>query len=202
MKILDKIRHTYYNIIPYEWRPHYLWYSLKCLLWKRYRTIHPRYLPGQTWVDRRELLAHAAFECLSQFVEQECSPGVVDWYYSEHEKIWINNRHRYVRDVIQELYVWWNQFYNKYYQQVQEELFKTVKKHSPKMEDCFFETDNPEFLEWDTDRAFRESSKLTKQDHIIHDRIYKNINILERFMEEELDEKLQMLIKIRRYMWT
>ena len=44
----------------------------------------PRYLSRYGWCDRVEALPHIMFEILSKFIEEECSPGIVDWEGSDH----------------------------------------------------------------------------------------------------------------------
>ena len=67
---ISKIKHKYWKIVPYDYRPKNLWYKLKCFLWHRYTTIKPREL-DHTWCDRCELIVYTNFEILQQFVEEE-----------------------------------------------------------------------------------------------------------------------------------
>jgi hypothetical protein len=83
-----------------------LWYYLKCRLWKQYNVVRVRSLPP-TWVDRDNLLLHAAFEILRDVVEQE------DWlnhtvYFlpvTEHDPYGADYRDDWQE--IATLYDWW-----------------------------------------------------------------------------------------------
>lgn len=83
-------------------RVHDLWYRLKCFLWYRYTTVKPRTLKFHTWTDRDNLLLHCSFEILCRFLEEECSPGIVDWDCDEEDK--------QAMKTMKELYVWWNKY--------------------------------------------------------------------------------------------
>lgn len=52
-----------------EW-VHEPWYWFKCWAWKRYNVVVCRDLPP-TWNDRDDMLLHASFQILKDFVEQE-----------------------------------------------------------------------------------------------------------------------------------
>ena len=47
------------------------------------------------------------FEVLSQFIENECSPGPIDWEASAH-MVKVHGKEVNVRDEMQELYDWWH----------------------------------------------------------------------------------------------
>lgn len=46
------------------------WYWVKCRVWHRYNVVVCRRLPP-TWCDRDQLMLHACFQLLEDFVEQE-----------------------------------------------------------------------------------------------------------------------------------
>ena len=104
--IWDKIKYYYWKKVDHNWRPGQLYYRAKCFLFKRYSTVKSRYLP-HTWTDRSELLLYTSFEILSQFIEKECNPGIVDWYYEGGHKILVDGEMKNVRDEMQDLYDWW-----------------------------------------------------------------------------------------------
>lgn len=54
------------------------WWYLRGLLWDRHNVLKIRTLPP-TWNDRSEKMVHAMFQILVDFIDQECSPGCVDW---------------------------------------------------------------------------------------------------------------------------
>ena len=81
------------------WRDwvHNPWYWLKCRLWHRYNVVRIKTLPP-TWCDRDDVLLHAAFQILTDFVEKERPFEWFDTKHSDHKKEW---------QTIRELYAWW-----------------------------------------------------------------------------------------------
>ena len=98
-------------MIPYNWRPSTLWYKFSCWAWYRHTTKKPRYLP-HTFVDKTTLVPHMMFELLSEFLEKECSPGIVDWTHCTHS---VGERTFNVLEEMQELNEWWHEVYHKQY---------------------------------------------------------------------------------------
>lgn len=49
---------------------HEPWYWMKCRFWYRYNVVRIKTLPP-TWCDRDEVLLHAAFQILTDYVERE-----------------------------------------------------------------------------------------------------------------------------------
>lgn len=73
------------------------WYWLKCAVWHRYNVIHIRTL-GPTFCDRDDVLLHAAFQILTDFVDREHPFDHFDVKNSFHVKDW---------EEILRLYAWW-----------------------------------------------------------------------------------------------
>lgn len=96
-----KVQNIYHSIIPYDYRPSQLYYRAKCFLC-RYSTVKSRYLP-HTWCDRDNLLFHTSMEILSEFLEKECSPGIVNWEADE----WHSDAMREMRTI----YKWYHEEY-------------------------------------------------------------------------------------------
>lgn len=99
-----KVQNIYHSIIPYNYRPSQLYYRAKCFLWNRYSTVKSRYLP-HTWCDRDNLLFHTSMEILSQFLEKECSPGIVNWESDEY--------HAHAMSEMRTIYKWYHEEYMK-----------------------------------------------------------------------------------------
>lgn len=177
MDLINKIQYVYWDIVPYDYRPGQLWYRFKCWAWKRYTTIKPRYLP-HTWCDKDHLMAHAMFELLSTFIEDECSPGHVQWYGEYGYKIEVNGQEIYVRDEMQALYDWWHNQYNKAHTEETDKIYDEA-------------IDEP---------LCDENGIFCMSDH--NHEVYGRANKLEESYEKQLDENLIRLLKIRRYMWT
>jgi hypothetical protein len=199
--LLDKIKYKYWSIVPYEWRPGQLWYKFKCWAWKRHTTIKPRYLP-HTWIDRCDILPHVMFEVLSQFIEQECSPGIVDWDWDGEHKIvsgkpWspelqdspdaVN-----VRKEMQFLYDWWHQKYNKEYQKKEEELWDHISSLHIKSDDEWVDTGHGTMrYEPKYSVSIEEANRLSKE-----------ALDFENSVDVELEQMMVRLIHLRRMLWT
>ncbi len=180
----DKILNLYWAIIPYDYRPRSLWYKLRGLLWDRYNTVRCRYL-SYTWNDRVEVLTHVMFEVLSEFIEKECSPGIVDWEKSAHS-VEVNGKLVNVRDEMQSLYDWWH-IYRKEYEEVNDIIWRRREKilERAKNPDAFID------LEFDSE----EDAALE------HTYMMASIK-LDELYEQALTDRLHRIVKIRRYMWT
>ena len=192
--IWDRIRHLYWRIIPYDYRPKRMLYRLKCWLFKRYTTIKPRYLKFHTWCDRCDLLPHAMFEILSKFVEEECSPGIVDWESSGHT-IMVNGEEVNVRREMQDLYDWWHRVYNKMYDEVDNLLWKEAHKHDPIREEREVEINGEIYYEWRPEFE-------TEEDEEIWNCCVRGCSKLEGIKHNDLEDKMIRLCKIRAYLWT
>jgi len=170
-KIWNKIVDLYYGWIPYNWRPLEIWYKLKCYFWHRYTIVKPRYL-GYLWTDRCELMPHTMFEILSEFIEQECSPGHIDWEASDH-KVDVHGEEVNVREEMQSLYDWWHNWYNKEYPQQMSKLYQEAR------EEPFW------------------NIKDIPEDHWSH-----RANALDAKAFKELQDRMIRLCRVSPYMWT
>jgi len=178
------------------WHPHNLWYKFKCWAWKRYSTIKPRYL-DHTWCDRTELLPHMMFEILSQFIENECSPGHVEWYGEYGHKITVDGEEKYARDEMQEIYDWWNTTVQKEYPAKWDEWHERMRKHEP----------NELFVDYCDDDGVLEYCEYNPQfDTPEQKEAYKEVcqecDKLEKEIADKYNEMMHRLINIRHYMWT
>lgn len=83
-----------------------LWYYLKCRLWKKYNVVKVRSLPP-TWVDRDQLLLHAAFEILRDVVENENWLDQTAYFIpiTESDPYGCDNRNGW--QAVAQLYDWW-----------------------------------------------------------------------------------------------
>jgi hypothetical protein len=152
------------------------WYEFKCWLWYRFTTIKPRYL-GHTWTDRDELLAHMMFEILCQFIERECSPGDINWYEEDwpDKKVEVDGQEKWARDELQDLYDWWIKGYNDKRLKDEEAKWKEIKREVG-------------------DKINLKNEQYRK--------MVREISVLERQWEDELNIMLARLLKMRKYMWT
>ena len=174
------------------WHPRELWYQVKCFAWKRYSTVRPRRLP-HTWVDCSDLLPHVMFEVLSRFIENECSPGHIEWHCEHSHKSTRDGEEVFVRDELQAIYDWWNITYSKEYPKKQNELLDRMVAFDP--DRLFRETDNPNFMElapeWNDPEA-KESYDSASSEFIA----------LEKRAEQERMEFMHRLVEVSQSMWT
>jgi hypothetical protein len=103
------------------------------------------------------------FEILSQFIEKECSPGNVDWDATEH--------HKAARKEMQELYDWWNNYYNKQYEVDSEAIWKEIEKHNPVVD---WVPMNDEYDEWCPQWATEDD----KQAYLMDLRSYRSLMLM------------------------
>ena len=198
--LFHKIKKTYWNIIPYDWRPQRLLYRIHCFLWYRYTTIKPRTLNYHTWCDRSILIPHIMFEILSQFLEKECSPGHVEWYGEYGHKIEVDGKQVYVMDEIKSLYDWWHNDYGKEYQRKCDEIWEEVESCRPeyyfrKIESHPQSRGHEDYYEYDP--KFNTQENKVKYKNLINE-----IHYIESYYEEQLQKNLHRLVNIIPYLWT
>ena len=169
-----------------------MWYQVKCFVWNRYSTVRPRGLP-HTWVDCSNLLPHVMFEVLSRFIENECSPGDVEWYGEYSHKITRNGEEVFVRDELQAIYDWWNITYRKEYPQREDELLERMMAFEP--DRVFKDTGNSHYVEFAPEWNDPEAKES-------YDSASKEFAALQKRSEEELIEFMHRLVEVSRSMWT
>ena len=188
--MIDKIKRYYWQQWPYDWRPGQAWYRLKCFVWHRYTTVKPRNM-AHTWCDRCELLPHMMFEILQQFIEEECSPGHIEWYGEYGHKL---DNGKYVMDEMKDLAHWWAVVWSKEQQEINDIFWKEAEKHSPvdTFKPC---EDNKHLVVW-------VSTFANDDDRDIYKLCRCACNKLERSMEAEKTARLHRLVTVIPYMWT
>jgi len=189
---VDKIKHFYWEHWPYDWRPGQMWYHFKCFAWHRYSTIRPRYL-DHSWHDRRCLMPEMMFEILSQFLEQECSPGHVEWYGDYPHIVQVGDVKKNVMDEMKDLYHWWHTVWQKERPEVDEILWAEVEKHPSTS--LFTPIEGTNLSKFD--RQFE-----TEEDEAINHTCMMALNKLDDIMDAELNKRLHRLINVIPYMWT
>lgn len=200
-KWIDGVQSAYWSIVPYGYRPGQVWYKLKCWAWHRYTVIKPRYLP-YTWCDRVTVLPHVMFEVLSRFVEEECSPGHIDWEGSGHT-VEVNGVVKNVRMEMQDLYDWWHQVYQKEYDEVEDILWAEANRHPPddkqfipvNAADEEVGEDDADFFRW-------EQNFATPEDEEVYRICVMGVNKLERLRSDDLQERMHRLVNLMPYLWT
>lgn len=146
-------------------------YYIKCLIWRRYNRISIKTLPP-TWLDRTEVLPHAIFQILDDFIKEECSPGCVDWNSDDE--------HRNTLAEWKDHLAWWKDVYLKF------DAYEGFDE-SQKAEDRFIDdgTGCYEIVFSDYEHEFYAASRLK-----------------EVAMETELERRLCRIIALRQWMWT
>jgi hypothetical protein len=131
------------------------------------------------------------FEILSQFIEEECSPGHIEWYGEHGHKL---PSGKYVRDEMQDLYDWWHQVYLVEYPAVEAMLFEKAEKHGP-VGSLWKPLEDRDLFEYDPDFETEEDGELYS--------VYMlAVSKLERICEADLNNKMRRMIDIRESMWT
>ena len=141
----------------------------------RYLKIHTL---EKGWYDKDEVLLHAAFQLLIDFIEQENPNKIVDWNVDElHRKAWKE---------IKSLYNWWTKERPARKSPLDDNRLKhpTLKfEKIPGSDLCkMVEPDKKKYATYY--RALREHWKL------------------EQKWEEEDQRNLHRLIDIRKFLWT
>lgn len=200
-KFCEEVRHAYWKIVPYGWRPSSIWYAFTCLVWYKYNVIKPRYVGRTHWIDRCELLPHAMFEILSQFIEKECSPGHIDWGSTGHVIV-VDGKEVNVRDEMQSLYDWWHWEYNKHRIYEDETIHKELAEHSPTSFQKPINAVGEEVPEDEADYFEFCPMYKTPEDKAATDALYKDMWELEKKWDTELNERMHRLVNLLPYLWT
>ncbi len=151
------------------------------------------------WVETMDgagLLKHVqvcTFEILSQFLEQECYPGHVQWYGDNPHLIMVDGVKTNVMDEMKSLYRWWHTVWQKERPEVDEILWAEVEKHPSTS--LFTPIEGTTLSKFD--RQFE-----TEGDEAIHHTCMTALNKLDDIMEEALNKRLHRLVNVIPYMWT
>lgn len=157
------------------------WYWLKCYLWRKHNHVRIRTLPV-TWSDRTEILPHAMFQVLSDFMEKEKPGERIDWSWNEE--------HAHVWKEMNELYEWWHNTYLPF----------DPWKAAPIPEDV---EPNVRIKEMEDGRRLTEVLSWGSQEHeTAYKLAWEKHREAEEDMERQLEENSIRLIRIRRYLWT
>ncbi len=93
------------------------WWWTRGILWDRFNIVKCKSLPP-TWNDRDQVLLHAAFQCLTDFIDKEkpwefdaSSKTIYAEYNTEVDGKAMPGMDQIVKDwkTIKRLYRWWNQ---------------------------------------------------------------------------------------------
>jgi hypothetical protein len=166
-------------------RPRYVWaritdtvYYVKCALWKRYNVVRVKTLPP-TWTDRDNLLLHANFQILTDFLNKELHGRRPDpnYYDSEEFKeadpLWQESCRR--RDAVEQELWDLNDWWHNERQRAWDSLY----------DGRMFCYRNRKSLSADEAELMRKAS---------YD--------LEEALNRKDEQQLKRLIELRQYMWT
>jgi len=178
------------------WHPACLWYSFKCWAWHRYTTIKPRYL-NHEWCDRMVILPHMMFELLCQFIEDECSPGHIEWYGENGHKITVDGKEKYVMDEMKELRTWWIEEYHGRYPRLEDQIHDAIQAHDSVHRLCdFVEVEGrDDVVQWDPQYDTPENKERGME-------LLRRLGWHERCADAALERRLHRLLAVRHYMWT
>ena len=141
----------------------------------RYLKIHTL---EKGWYDKDEVLLHAAFQLLIDFIEQEKPDKIVDWNVDKlHRKAWKE---------IKSLYNWWK----KERPERKSPLNDNRLRHPPLKLERIPGSDSYKMVESD------------KKKYASYYRALRKHRKLEQEWEEEDQYNLHRLIDIRQFLWT
>jgi hypothetical protein len=130
------------------------------------------------WHDSDEVLLHAAFQILVDFVEKERPDKIIDWSHDEiHRRVWKE---------IRELYRWWKE--------------KRPARKSP-LDDEKLGVPSLRFKKI-PGSEMRELVRPDKKKYAAYYRAMRRHTQLEEKWHEEDQRNLHRLIEIRAYLWT
>ena len=165
-----------YDFISYRVKDAYWW--IRHRLFDRYdlvRTTLPK--GGYCDIDHRMLYANMAL--LVEYVEVEDCFGRIDFKGGNQEDI---------KKEIEIIYSWWKNY----------ESYKILEDHLCHMWDTF----NPERLRFNFDETGRKPVTRQEDYKILSDFYFDEHTKIETRRENEEQDMLTRLIKIRQYLWT
>jgi len=150
------------------------YYSTRNFLFRRYDLIRTG-MPKTQWCDKVELMLYGMMNMLKDYVEKEKCFDIIDWEHGEE--------HSNAAKEIREIYAWWLNYENR-----QKEISSALNEwHDTKFKDIPVEN-------W-RERLNIKDTPETKN-------LFDHLHELERKLEEEEEEMLIRLIKIRGHLWT
>lgn len=153
-------------------RVHERWYGFKCRWLKKYNRLHIRTLPP-TWTDRSDMLPHAMFQILTDFIDKEKPFEYFDTEDKYHRNEW---------QELKGLYDWWHSVYLKFDPM---EGYDTDKA-TPR-DELFAPTEDGMYTmrcnEYDTE-------------------FFMRVRLADDEMEKVLGEKMSRLCALRGMLWT
>jgi len=142
------------------------------------------------------------FEILGRFIENECSPGHIEWYGKHGHRIATDGGERYVRDEMQCLWDWWREVYAG-------DRIKNPHSYDARREVIHAQIDRIDATSLisnfdDTDGDFVTYSPRYKnaEDGERVEALYKQLSALDEEQHTELQARMHRLVNIRRYLWT
>ena len=170
---LEEVQHWLRKISPYNW--------LRYRIWDRYHVVKMRYLkPG--YHDATEILIHAMFQVLCDFIEQERPDEIVNWDSDEP--------HRNARKEMQVLYDWWKA------RQTRNELDPI---HQPNVK---FPSMKFSPIEGRDDVSKMDFVHESPEAQAIWEKACDDSGIWEEKCDKEDEEMMIRLSKIRGFLWT
>jgi hypothetical protein len=127
------------------------------------------------------------FEILGQFIEEECSPGCVEWYGGSPHTVDVDGVSKNVRDEMQDLWDWWNTVYLHGYDARRDVICDQIDKIGTTAQISLLD-------------LFDKSLTGEAKDRVRA--LYRQLTALEDEERKELNARLHRLLNIREYMWT
>jgi len=135
-------------------------------------------LKAKEWCDKDEVLIHAAFQLLVDFVEKEKAGEVIDWTWNNDVKqAWYE---------IHSLYKWWKEIRPARKDPLMDEHIESPPFEFEKIPDSKY----VRLVDWD------------REDHKDFADACEESVRLEKEWNEEDSDNLHRLVNIRSYLWT
>jgi len=165
-----------WDLLPYKYSMWY--YDYLTPIFKPKNSRLRKAIPRQ-WRDISSLIVDVNFEFIKAFYEDEFIDGVVDWSATEHHmefSLWLEESYLYIT-------------------KERPELEKQKEDSYPKM--AAFDKMFEEIIDQNGQKLYQ-----FKDDGIPYDVKYKEVNRLEKLIEEKDTDILIQIIKRREYFWT
>jgi hypothetical protein len=164
-----------------EWLYYSVWkfgiqdryYKIRNRLFKKYYLIDTK-LPRDSWLDSDSKILYGMMNILVDYVEKEDALNFINWDATED--------HKKVKEEIVAIKSWWENYENR-----QKEIEQAL--------DDWYE----ERIGGENDDPIKCINKTPTKKEI---NLHEHLNSLEKKLNEEEEEMLIRLIKIRNYLWT
>jgi hypothetical protein len=136
------------------------------------------------------------FEILGQFIEDECSPGHIQWYGEHGHTIEVNGERKYVRDEMSDLWDWWRAEYIVGYDKRRDEIHEQIEKTDEgALVSTFDKDEDSQMMRYNPRYKYPEAAERIKE-------LYAKLTAIDNERRAALSDRMHRLVNIREYLWT